>query len=50
MYDNMRPTYINLSVDLFGLNTVAKDQNTFIFVSSAEFIQVTVSSIYSPTK
>lgn len=36
---------ISLSIDLFGLNTVAKNQNTFIFVSSTEFIQVTAAPI-----
>jgi hypothetical protein len=39
---------ISLSVDLFELNIVAKDQNTFIFLSSTEFMQVTATSNCSP--
>jgi hypothetical protein len=41
---------ISLSVDLFALNTVEKDQNTFIFLSSTEFMQVTATSNCSPPK
>lgn len=41
---------VSLSVDLFGLSTVAKDANTFIFVCSTECMQVTAASNYSPTK
>lgn len=41
---------ISLSVNLFSLNTIAKNQNTFTFLSTTEFMQVTAASNYSPQK